>query len=76
VNLCPLHPARLCATTSNISLSLVDGWLRVLEVGHLRVKMPQPLSSKDQANFRQLVKFYEAKQYKKGKKLVFSLSPG
>jgi hypothetical protein len=28
--------------------------------------MPQPLNSKDQANFRQLVKLYEAKQHKKG----------
>jgi hypothetical protein len=29
--------------------------------------MPQSLmSAKDQSNFRQVVKFYEAKQYKKG----------
>jgi hypothetical protein len=35
--------------------------------------MPQPLSSKDQANFRQLVKFYEAKQYKKALKTADQL---
>jgi hypothetical protein len=28
--------------------------------------MPQPLSSKDHAVFRQLVKLYEEKHYKKG----------
>jgi hypothetical protein len=28
--------------------------------------MAQPLSAKDQASFRQLVKAYEAKQHKKG----------
>lgn len=35
--------------------------------------MPQPLNSKDQANFRQLVKFYEAKQYKKALKTADAL---
>jgi hypothetical protein len=30
--------------------------------------MPQPLSSKDAASFRQLVKLYEAKQHKKALK--------
>jgi hypothetical protein len=29
--------------------------------------MPQPLSSKDHTAFRQLVKHYEEKHYKKGK---------
>jgi hypothetical protein len=28
--------------------------------------MPQQLNTKDQANFRSLVRLYEAKQYKKG----------
>jgi hypothetical protein len=33
--------------------------------------MPQSLmSAKDQSNFRQVVKFYEAKQYKKGMPII------
>ena len=34
--------------------------------------MPQSLNSKDQTAFRQLVKHYEAKQYKKGKTTNFN----
>lgn len=34
---------------------------------HTTVAMPQPLPSKEQTLFRSLVKYYESKQYKKGR---------
>ena len=53
----------------------IDSSLAQVNSTQHRLIMPQPLNSKDQSLFRQVVRNFEQKQYKKGLAHLPTLSP-